>query len=70
MTSDAVYTFKKDIVYDEQTRISDLTIAIERGNNASAKVLENIKELRKDYTKKVELGWMVSVLRNINQEND
>jgi len=44
---------------DEETRMTDLTAMLERGNHKSAK--DNIKTLNKAFTKEVEKGWLLPV---------
>ena len=63
MTTGAAYSFKKDSIYSEETRLKDLACDIKRGNNASTKIPENDKALRESYSKEVEKGWLIPFLR-------
>ena len=55
--------FRNDVPHDENTRKKDLRAAFRRDYNHSAKIPVNNAELRKTYTREVELGRMTPFLR-------
>jgi hypothetical protein len=53
------YGFRDDLEYTEETRMSDLIIAVKKGNNKSASDEKDLPILDKNYNKEVSKGWMI-----------